>query len=320
MTGWRSLLAFLPALIAGSLATPAVKAADIVVGVPSWSSAEATAHVLGEIIHQKFGVSVAYKAGTNEEIFAGMDSGEIQVHPEVWLPNHRDLMLDYVNGRKTVAMNRHGVPATQGMCTTAATAEKYHIASISDLLDPEKVKLFDTDSNGKGEVWIGDKDWASTRIEKIRAKSYGYDATMTLLEGEETVALAMIDVAVATGKPLVFYCYAPHHLFQLHDVKLLDEPAHDPTKWIVHSPSNDPDWLKNSSAPVAWDVSFLHIHYQKALAETHPDIAKLLSNVELDTDTISAMTYALVVERRDPADFAGDWVTDHAERIEGWLK
>ena len=35
---------------------------------------------------------------------------------------------------------------------------------------------FDTDGDGMGEIWIGAAGWASTNIEKIRAKSYGYDA------------------------------------------------------------------------------------------------------------------------------------------------
>jgi len=313
-------LAIVSLLFAGHLSIGAAKAADIVIGVPSWSSARATAHVLGEIIKEKFGVSVDYKDATNEEIFAAMDRGDMQIHPEVWLPNHRDLNREYVDVRKTVAMSKRGVPATQGMCVTAETASKYGITSITDLTDPEKAKVFDTNSDGSGEVWIGDKEWASTRIEKIRAKSYGYAKTMTLLEGQETVALAMIDVAAATGKPLVFYCYEPHHLFGLHEVVFLKEPPHDVGKWHVVSPSEDPQWLEHSNAAVAWDISFLHIHYQRALEQSRPDIAKFLSAVELDTDTISDMTYALVVERRDPADYAKEWVKENESRIAVWLK
>ena len=56
---------------------------------------------------------------------------------------------------------------------------------------------FDTDGNGKGEIWIGAAGWASTNVEKIRAKSYGYSETMNLKEMDETLALAEVDNAVA---------------------------------------------------------------------------------------------------------------------------
>ena len=46
----------------------------------------------------------------------------------------------------------------------------------------------------------------------------------------------------------------------------------------------------------------------------------MLSQVSLDTDTVSEMTYALVVEKQDPADFAKKWVADNAETVDSWLK
>lgn len=297
-----------------------VAATDLVMGVPDWSSANATAHVLGAIIEDRLGLKVGYKEDSNENIFGAMDRGEIDIHPEVWLPNHRQLSQTYVDKKRTVIMSARGIPAVQGMCTTKSTAEKHQITKISDLLAPEKVKLFDTNSDGKGEVWIGDKDWVSTRIERVRAKSYGYDKTMSLLVGAEDVAMAMVDVAAATGKPIVFYCYGPHHVFELHDIVLLEEPPHDPRKWLVRAPDQDPEWLANSDAAVAYDVSFLHIHYRSALDETHPKVAQLLANVELDTDTISAMTYALIVEKQDPDEFAKNWVAQNKSRVDGWMK
>ena len=52
-------------------------------------------------------------------------------------------------------------------------------------------------------MWIGAPTWSSTSIEKVRAKSYGYAKTMTLLEMPEDVAMAAVDSAVATEQPIV---------------------------------------------------------------------------------------------------------------------
>jgi glycine betaine/proline transport system substrate-binding protein len=59
----------------------------------------------------------------------------------------------------------------------------------------------------------------------------------------------------------------------------------------VIQPTDDPAWLEKSDAASAWDTAYLHLHYAKALDETHPQVATLLANMKLDTDTVSAMTY-----------------------------
>ena len=49
-------------------------------------------------------------------------------------------------------------------------------------------------------------------------------------------------------------------------------------------------------------------------------LAKLLSKVKLDTDAVSAMTYALVVKKEDPAAFAKSWVAKNGKLVDSWLK
>ena len=143
---------------------------------------------------------------------------------------------------------------------------------------------------------------------------------MNLKEIDETLALAEVDNAVAQKKNIVFFCYTPHHMFALHELVILSEPAYDEAKWNVKQPTDDPNWLENSSAPVAWNTAKLKIHYATSLETSNPEVAKLLSQVKLDTDTVSQMTYALVVEKQDPADFAKKWVADNGATVDSWLK
>ncbi len=293
--------------------------ADMVIGVPNWPSVNVTANVLKVIIEDNFGLDVELQNGTNPIVFEAMDSGSMHVHPEVWLPNQANLHDKYVN-KGTVKMNPNGVAAFQGLCVTEYTANEYGVTKVSDLTNPDISKLFDTDGDGKGEVWIGASGWASTNVEKVRAKSYGYSETMNLKEMDETLALAEVDNAVVQKKPIVFFCYTPHHMFALHKLVILDEPKHDPAKWNVIQPTDDPDWLAKSMAPVAWDLAYLHIHYATSLESAYPEVASLLSKVKLDTDTVSAMTYALVVEKQDPAAFAQKWVADNSKLVETWLR
>ncbi|MEM7227129.1 MAG: glycine betaine ABC transporter substrate-binding protein [Pseudomonadota bacterium] len=298
--------------------TGAAQAADVVIGVPNWPSVNVTAHILKVILEDNMGLEVELQNSTNPVVFEAMDRGSMHVHPEVWLPNQSNLHQTYVKDKASVVMNPNGVEAFQGFCVTKHTADTHGVKSIYDLTDPDKAALFDTDGDGKGEVWIGASGWASTNVEKIRAKTYGYDETMNLMEMDETLALANVDAAVAGKKPLVFFCYTPHHMFALHELVILEEPAHDSSNWNVIQPTDDPDWLAKSEAGSAWDLAHLHIHFAKALEESHPEAAAVLKNVQLDTDQVSAMTYALVVEKQDPAEYAKKWVDDNAELVAAW--
>lgn len=313
---WRSALCA-TVMYAGVLP---VQAADIVVGVPNWPSVAATANILKVVLEDNFGLEVELQNGSNPVIFEAMDSGSMHVHPEVWLPNQANLHAKFVTERGTVRMAASGVPAFQGMCVTRATADRTGIVHVADLADPDMAKSFDTNGDGWGEVWIGASGWASTNVEKIRAKSYGYDETMELLEMDEALAMANLDAAVAKDANHVFYCYTPNHAFELHELVVLEEPAFDPSKWKVIQPTDDPQWLEKSDAPVAWDLAYLHVHYAASLEQTHPEAAAMLANVKLSTDQVSAMTYAVVVERVDLGEYAMQWAKENAALVDSWLK
>ena len=296
------------------------QAADVVIGVPNWPSATATANILKVVLEDSLGLEVELQNGTNPVIFEAMDAGSMHVHPEVWLPNQANLHNKFVKSKATVRMSPNGVPSFQGICVTKATAKRTGITKVADLADPDMAKNFDSNGDGRGEVWIGASGWASTNIEKIRAKSYGYDETMELLEMDEALAMANVDSAVAKNANLVFYCYTPNHMFALHDLVILKEPKYDPSKWKVIQPTDDPQWLEKSSAPVAWDLAYLHVHYAASLEKNLPEAASLLSKVKLTTDMVSTMTFALVVKKMSPADYAKQWAKENGKLVDSWLK
>jgi len=309
------------ALIAGAMSVGGVaQAADICIALPNGPSVAMTSDILKVVIEDNYGLEVELQNGTNPVVFEAMDGGSMHVHPEVWLPNQSNLNNTFVKEKGTVSMNPNGVPAFQGMCVTKATAERTGIKALADLSDPDMAVQFDEDGDGMGEVWIGASGWASTNVEKVRAKSYGYDATMNLLEMDETLAMAEVDSAVAKDENIVFFCYTPNHVFALHDLVILEEPAYDASKWNMIQPTDSPDWLEESSTPVAWDLAYLHIHYATSLNDSHPAVASMLANVKLDTDLVSAMTYAVVVDKVDNAEYAKQWVVDNADLVNSWLQ
>ncbi len=295
------------------------QASDVVLGVPSWPSAAATAHILKVVMEDNLGLDVAMQSGSNAVIWEAMDRGSMHVHPEVWLPNQSNLHDKYVKTNGTVAQNPNGVKASQGICVTKATSEKHNITSIYDLTDPDKSVLFDTDGDGIGEMWIGEPGAASTTIEQIRAKSYGYNETMKQVVMDMPLNWAALDAAVIADKPYAFFCYTPHHVFNIHELVMLEEPPHNADTWNVVQPTDDADWLAKSNADSAWDTAYLYVHYAKSLEADQPEAAMLLKNFSLNADLVGELSYHVVVEKKDPAVVAKEWVTEHSSLVESWL-
>ncbi len=297
----------------------AAQSADVVIGVPNWPSVNAEAHILKVIMEDNLGLTVELQNGTNPVIFEAMDKGSMHVHPEVWLPNQQNLHDKFVKSNGTVAINPNGAEAFQGMCVAKHTADELGISSITDLTDPDMAAKFDSNGDGKGEIFIGAPGWASTVVEKVRAKGYGYDETLELVEMDESVAYGNLDSAISAKKHWVGFCYSPHHLFNLHELVVLKEPPHNADSWKVVQPTDDPDWLAKSNADSAWKSAYLHIHYAKSLEKDQPQAASLLANAKFTTDQISSMSYALVVEGKDVLEYANEWVVENAELVADWL-
>ncbi len=310
------------ALAAGALSLASVStasAADLVLGMPNWPAAVATSNVLKVVIEENFGLEVELQNGTNPIIFEAMDQGSMHLHPEVWMPNQQNLHDRYVKERGSVVMNDNPVQAVQGMCVPSYVVEQYDIRSIEDLTDPEKMAIFDKDGNGTPEIWIGAPGWASTVIERIRAKSYGYDQVLDLQEYDGTVAWGALGSAIEAGEPWLGFCYDPHFIFVAYDLTFLEEPAHDPETWHIVQPTDDPAWLEKSRASTAWKGATLHLHYAASIRENFPEVAAMLDAYEMPSEAISEMGYALTLEDMDPAVFARKWVDENQDVILAWL-
>ena len=205
------------------------------------------------------------------------------------------------------------------MCVTKYTADTYGLSSIDDLTDPDKIGIFDKDGNGTPEVWIGAPGWASTVIEQVRAKSYGYDQTFDLTQYDASVAWGELGAAVEANEPWIGFCYQPHFVFVAYDLVYLDEPAHDPATWNIVQPTDDPAWLEKSMASTAWNGAKLHLHYAANIRDNFPEVAAMLDNYSMPPEVLSQAGFEMGLNDVAVEDFARQWVDNNEDVILGWL-
>lgn len=302
-----------------SLAATATSAQDITIGIPNWAAAEAIAYMVETLVEQETGLEVNGVASTNPVIFEAMDKGDIHIHPDVWLPNQSNLTDRFVNEVGTVRLAQNSYDGFAGFCVTRATAESLGITSVYDLTDPDIARQFDTDGNGKGEIWVGASGWAGTSVDTVRLTSYGVAETFDLLELDETIAISRMKEASASGIPFATLCFAPHMMFQLADLVQLDEPAYDESKWTMVQPTDDPNWLEKSSIEVAYPPITLRIAYATALEDISPRAVEILNGIQLDTETVNAWNYQIVEEKMPVKDVVDAWMAENTDRVDGWL-
>ena len=306
------------AALAVALSTPSM-AADITIGVPNWAAAEAISYMVDRLVEQETGLEVDRVASTNPVIFKAMDSGDMDMHPDVWLPNQKNLTEKYVDGEKSVALSSNAYDGFAGFCVTKKTADDLGVKSIYDLADPEIAKNFDTNGDGKGEVWVGASGWAGTAIDTVRLTSYGVGETFEILEMDESLAIARIKAAAESGAYFATLCFAPHMMFQLAELVQLEEPAYEESKWTMVQPTDDPDWLAKSNIEVAYPPIKIQIAYATRLEEAHPRAVEILRGIQLDTATVNDWNFKIIELKEDPEEVVDAWMAANPDRVKGWL-
>ena len=315
---------FAPILMAAVclVSSTAVHAAEtIIVGQLNWAYAKVMTNVMKMIVEDNLGVKVDFVPGNHPVFFKAMDQGrgDVDIHPEVWIPNNQGLVDKYVNEKGTVGLTSKTFDAMDAFCTTKAAKDQYGLASVYDLTRPEIVTLTDRNGDGKGEIWMGAPGWNSTNFHKIRARDYGFADLYELTVSEENVILAQIDADAKAGRVVVWACYLPHHIFDIHELVILDEPEHDPAKWKFVDASSDPDWFEKSYIATSVPPITSHIAYSKRLETAAPGVVKLLNGIDFGTQVINSWSKAVAVDERDPVEYAREWVDNNQELVKSWL-
>ncbi|GAB5468461.1 MAG: glycine betaine ABC transporter substrate-binding protein [Rhodospirillales bacterium] len=300
----------------GLLAQEVVRVAE-----PNWASGRAMASLIKVVIEDKLGGQAELVPGTNAVIFAGMDrgKGEIDVHPDVWMPNQENFTKEYVDQNDTVALSDNSYAGFSAFCAPREFAEKHNIKSVFDLATPEAAAAMDRDGDGMGDIWLGAPGWTSTNQNTVKARDYGITNFFQPIVAEEEVATASISDAINKGEGFAFYCYAPHYNWFVFDMVRLDEPAFDPAKYTMVNPNEDPEWFEKSSITTADREKAIHVGYSRSLETRAPDVAAFLAKIAMDTDTVNNFTNEIVVKQRDPQEVAREWVAANGDRVDSWL-
>jgi len=302
-------------------ALPAAAAEKVNIGVPSWTGAQAIAHLLAAVVETRIGGEAELVPGNNATIFQAMDQGkgDIDVHPDVWLPNQESFTNKYVDGAGTVQLSSNPYEGNQGFCVSKDFAAEMDITDIADLGRPDVAAKMDSDGNGRGEMWIGAPGWASANVNQVKVRDYGLMDFIEPVRAEESVKTARVKDSIAKGEGYAFYCYKPHAVWFMFDVEMLSEPTYDAAKYKMIQPSDSADWFDESSVSTKDALKQVQIAWSKSLADRSPAIAEFFNNFALTAEDVSGFAFEISGNGRDAAEVAAEWVEANSDRVDSWL-
>ena len=125
-----------------TLSSGTAAAEKIVIGTMNWAYMQVMSNVLKLLIEENYGEEVEFVPGKHAMFFKGMDSGkgEVDIFPDLWLPNNQGMADEYVTGRGTVAITQGTFSGGDALCTTKHTRDSLGLNTIYDLAKPEVVE------------------------------------------------------------------------------------------------------------------------------------------------------------------------------------
>ncbi|MGX6447276.1 glycine betaine ABC transporter substrate-binding protein [Patulibacter sp. S7RM1-6] len=273
------------------------------VGQFSWTAAAVETQIISQIAqaHPELGVKDVEPVTIDPAPgWVGLQRGDIDVLPEVNLPNQQEF-ADKAKAKADLVSETYG-GAVQGWfvpryAVEGADAPAKGLTSI-DQLNRYK-DAFD------GTLYDADPGWVTSQQNTKRLKAYGLDLEHS--NSSEAALVAQVKRAFARKQPILLYFYKPHWLFQRYDLVQLKEP--NPYEDGCFTKGNDTCAIPTLAAWIA---------ARKDLKERAPKFYAALQKVKIPIGDIEQALDEVDQKKQTPEAVAKRWVDEHRAEIDQW--
>ncbi|UCG13354.1 MAG: hypothetical protein JSU72_02385 [Deltaproteobacteria bacterium] len=308
-----TLLAFLVSIMLAPAPTMSARR-DVIIGSFSWSGSNAIEQVMKYVLEKKLNVPVEIFSISTFDCWIALDNGSVDVCPDIWMPNQEPGFETYVRKRKTVAVKLSYDKAPQGFYMSAEIARAQGIKSIFDLKGNEKI--FDTNGDGRGEIWVGPYGWDASEVNHSKIREYGLDLEPVKID--QRPFLAILKKAMRKGAPMVFYYWEPEWPVTKYDLVRLDEPPYDESRWIRVKGD-----IESSHISCSYPDASIYVGVSKKLDKRLPKAYKFFMNWYIPMDEVSFLIAEIENVPGNPKKDAGEvakaWVESHPRIVKDWL-
>lgn len=263
---------------------------NVRLGAVGWTDVVATTAVASELLHG-LGYETKQTQASQQIIFAGIQKGQIDAFLGYWKPIMDDNIKPFLDaGAVKVAAEPSLDDAVAVLAVPSYTADKglKTLADIARFKDELDGKIYGIEA-GSG---------ANTAIQKmIDSNQFGLGG-FKLVESSEAGMLAAVGRAVRNEKPVVFFGWKPHPMNLSMQITYLTGTED------VFGPNDGAATVSTVTAP--------------DYAERCPNANRLLTSLRF-TSAQEAELMQPIMDRKQPAQVARDWIKANPQVVEAWL-
>ena len=264
----------------------------------------------------------------NPEFYRAVASGDVDMWANGWFPSH-DLFIEPNVVEPVGKQVDDG--ALQGYFVDRVTAEAHGITNLGDLADPRIAALFDLDGDGRADLVGCEAGWACAKIIDHHLGAYGLSATVEQVQGDYSPRIAETISRYHAGAPVLYYTWTPNwtvgELVPGRDVVWLETP-------FPSLPPGQVSFLDQTTIPgipgcandpcqVGWPPNDIRAVANSGFLEANPSVRRLLEQVVIPLDDISAQNALMVEDEGDPEDIrrhAREWVAANEAAVNRWIE
>lgn len=269
----------------GNGATEAEKE-TIVITELNWDSPAYQAYILGFIIEHGYNYPIEIVSGTSMAMFEGIMTGDIDIYPEIWLPNQQVpwdkgiaeesfIPVTITNDDNWQSLFVVPTYVIEGDASRGIAPMAPDLKSVQDLKRPEIIELFkDPEEPGKGRVYTCIPGWECEKIHLKQLKALGLDEYYNAFPpGSEAGLWASLKGAYDKGEPWLGVAWSPTWIAGMLDLTILEETPYSKELF--------------EQGLCAWPSCDLWIVASNQFADKAPDLFPLLLRVRMSTDELN---------------------------------
>jgi glycine betaine/proline transport system substrate-binding protein len=286
---------------------PGVERTDcgtVQIAVNPWVGYAANVAVVSYLLKQELGCTVVEKDLTEDDSWAGLASGEVDVILENW--GHDDLKKTYIDDKRVaVEQGLTGNKGVIGWYVPPWLAKKHPDITKWKNLDDYADLLKTTKSGAKGQLLGGDPSFVTNDAALI--KNLKLDFTV-VYAGSEDALIAQFQEAEKEKKPLIGYFYSPQWLLSEIDLVHIPLPPYKP------GCDSDPKTVACDYQP--YDLDKIA---RKAFVDSGSPAADLVKNFRWTDADQNEVARDITVKKLSRDDAAKKWLDANRETWQQWL-
>ncbi|MDE0067413.1 MAG: glycine betaine/L-proline ABC transporter substrate-binding protein ProX [Acidimicrobiaceae bacterium] len=264
----------------------------------------------------------------NPEFYDAVDAGDVDLWVNGWFPAHDVFVADRETVEKVGTAVDDG--ALQGYFVDAATAEAHGITNLGDLADPEIAALFDHDGDGRADLVGCEHGWSCAMTIDHHLEVYGLNRTVEHVQGQYSPRIAETIARQRAGEPVLYYTWTPNWTVGVlapgREAVWLETPfpslpESTAAEFEQGSIAGIPGCASDPCA-TGWPPNDIRAVANSEFLDANPSVRRLLEQVVIPLDDISAQNARLVREGGDPEDIqrhAQEWIDANSASVDQWI-